>query len=80
MIQKIKFKGKEYILVNGDSITTEESYINGTVSFAHLCKDGTVKRYGKVIGLGSDIEFDEEIEIKPTREGFMNLLTGRTWF
>ena len=75
-MQRIKFQDKEYILTDGGAITTEESYRNGTVSFAHLGLDSNINRYGSLIGTRKDIEFLSEIpEIKFTEEGISNLLT-----
>lgn len=43
-------------LTNG-GITTKEQYYSFKVGFAHCFSDGSVKRYGKVIGNTIDIEF-----------------------
>jgi hypothetical protein len=80
MMQKIRFQGEEYILVSG-AITTSERFQSGTVSYAHLHPNGKISRYGDIIGTRDDIEFLEEIEdIKPTLDGAINLLLGRSWF
>lgn len=79
MIQKIKFQGEDYVLIGG-AITTPERFKNGIVSHAHLNSAGQIMQYGEQIGIKSDIEFLEEIEnIKPTVNGFINLLSGRSW-
>ena len=79
-MQKIRFQGQEYILTNGGAITTEENYREGKVSFAHLCSDSNIKRYGSVIGTYKDIEFLGKIpEIKFTAKAVVNLLTDPSW-
>ena len=73
-MRKIKFKNRNFILVGG-ALTTEDDYKEGIVSYAHLMDDGTIMRYGKVIGKKEDIEFGEEIEnITPNKDAFFNLL------
>jgi len=80
MMQKIQFQGEDYILIGG-AITTPERYKSGTVSYAHLSKNGFIHRYNSKIGTKDDIKFLEEIEdIKPTTEGMLNLLSGKSWF
>ena len=79
-MKKIKFKGEEYIfggddLDEGHFIATEDQYMSGKISFAHLCLDGRIIRFKKVIGDRSDIEVLEEgIEIIPSEGAFSNLL------
>src|SRR5262245_51342612 len=58
---RIRFQGKEYLLVNDDlqmegPIATEEQWRTGACPYAHLFKDGQIKRYNKVIGTVQDIE------------------------
>ena len=80
--RKIKFNDNDYILLgeNHGSITTEERFKTGTVSFAHLFCDGNIRQYGKIIGTKKDIEFLEEIEdIKQNDDAFYNLLFGNSW-
>jgi len=80
MVQKIRFQGEDYILIGG-AITTPERYRSGTVSYAHLGNDGVIRRYHSEIGTKNDIEFLNEIEdIEPTIDGFLNILSGRSWF
>lgn len=55
-IQKIRFEGKEWVLVGG-AITTPEAYRNFAPSYAHLFDDGRIVRWGKQIGARADIEF-----------------------
>lgn len=61
MIQRIKFKGKDYVFVAG-AIATEEQYKNCMESYAHLFDDGIILRHGKEIGTKEDIEFLDEVE------------------
>lgn len=55
-VEKIRFQEQDFVLVGG-AITTPEAYRTGEVSFAHLMKDGSVRRFGTVIGQREDIEF-----------------------
>lgn len=52
----IKFKGNQYLLTEGGAITTPTDYANFLPSYAHLYEDGTISRYGTVIGCREDIE------------------------
>lgn len=55
----IKFFGIEYILIGTlqeGAITTQEQYDTFSDSYAHLFPDGTILRYGSIIGTLSDIE------------------------
>ncbi len=79
-MQKIRFKGQEYLLVEG-AIATPEQYENFLPSYAHLFENGEILRYGKLIGNKSDIEYLEEIEDPiPTAKQMMKaidfLITG----
>ena len=79
-MQRIKFKGEEYLLVD-NSITTIERYKSGTVSYARIRDDGIVMRYQEKIGDKEDIEFLEEIEdIEMTPDGIRDMLLGKSWF
>lgn len=77
---KIIFEGNEYILVDGSAIGTKESFENGTISYAHLCPSGEIKRFHKVIGTKDDIIFTGEfIEATPDFGDFMEGILGDTW-
>lgn len=60
---KLIFKGEEYILVNEDgnktngAIATQEQYENFELNYAHLNEDGTITRFGEIIGNISEIEW-----------------------
>lgn len=80
MMQKIRFQGQEYILIEGSAIATEEAYKNGIEAFAYLSSDGNIRRYCSIVGTHDDIEFLEEIpDIEMTIEGFANLVSGCGW-
>lgn len=55
----IEFKGKNYVLV-GDlvdgAIATRKQYENFECSYAHLYKDGIIRRFGIPIGTKEDIK------------------------
>ncbi len=71
MIQRIKFKGQNFIFIQnplgGGAIATEEAYSSGDNGYAIITILGQIIRYGKIIGHVSEIEFGESvsIEIKP---------------
>lgn len=62
-IPKLRFQGKEYLLVNGDgnrnegAIATEDEWNSFALNYAHLMEDGRVMRFGSVIGKREDIEW-----------------------
>lgn len=65
----LRFKGQEFILIleagrEGGAITTHELYENFAPSFAHLYPDGTIRRFGKIIGTRQDIEWVVKSEIE----------------
>ncbi len=74
----VRFKGNEYLLIDGCSITTTEAFSRGECSFAHLFEDGTIKRFGETIGHRSDlVEVGEcEVELQST---WLDGLLGDTW-
>jgi len=76
MFQRIRFQGREFLLIGGDTIATEEAYCNGFMSHAHLFEDGTIKQLGRKIGTREDIEIlgplDHEPEIN--RGAFFNVI------
>lgn len=77
--RKIKFKGKNYILV-GDktdgAIATKEQFINGKCSYAHLFEDGDVRRFGDIIGSIKDIKFGKIVTLKVTDEAIKTVSLG----
>lgn len=75
MATKIRFKGQEYILVEG-ALTTPEDFAGFEPSFAHLI-NGKVMRYGDVIGAECDIEYLGRTEAKVKSFDGLN---SRGWF
>ena len=74
---RVKFQNEEYIMIDLEDsfIAIEEQYKNGKVSFAHLYPDGSVNRFGKIIGRKEDIEVLEENIVVVENEGaFKNVL------
>lgn len=63
--QKIVFLEREFILVEGAAITTPEDFARFRASYAHLFPDGSIRRYGTIIGKESDITFlgDDDTEV-----------------
>jgi len=62
-MKRIKFQGKEWILVNDPNsnkldgpIATEQQYVDFDCPYAHLFPDGIIKRFGEQIGTIDDIE------------------------
>jgi len=81
----VRFQGAEYLftgdtLADGGALTTPAAYENGVASYAHVCLDGTVKRYRQVIGTVADVEVVGPADSPDmTVGGVVNLLTGETW-
>ncbi len=73
MIQLIKFKDNEYLLVEG-AIATKEQYENGLVSYAHLFKDGKIRRFNKIIGTEKDIKYIKMIEVNVSSNAINNMM------
>jgi hypothetical protein len=79
-LKKIRFMGKEMLMSDGKTgiggaITTKDAYEKGHISFAHLCPDGNIMRYGKIIGTKKDIEIIGEEEVHADYpEALINLL------
>ena len=81
MIERIKFQGREFILVDGGAIATEDDYKAGKCSYAHLCRDGLVRRFHEVIGDEEDVERLGEVKVdlgNPV-EAIVNILTDSSW-
>lgn len=83
VFKEIVFQGNTYILFDGGAITTPESYLAYTPSYAHLCSDGKVRRYGEIIGSREDIEFTgKDIEVEEnmgTAMGMLESLANGGW-
>lgn len=68
---RIRFQGREYILIGeaaDAAITTPELFEAGECSYAHLFSDGTVRRFGEVIGRVDEIEHLPAPEAPPMSE------------
>ncbi len=61
---KIKFKGKRYFLIGdmetGGAIATKKQYEAGECSYAHLYPDGSINRFGEIIGTKDEITIEED--------------------
>ena len=86
MMFKIRFQDKEWLFIgesleDGGAITTEEAYQAGTVSYAHLCDDGVVKRFCNVIGGIDGIEMigPADVEIDEPVKALVNILLDDSW-
>ncbi len=55
-MRKIRFQDREFVLIEG-ALTTEQNFIHGRQSYAHLFEDGIIRRFGRDIGRQEDIEF-----------------------
>jgi hypothetical protein len=66
----LKFRGKEFVFVKEYGtdktgvLTTLGLFLNYGPSFAHLLKDGSIKRFGRLIGTVDDIEWISEIPLE----------------
>ena len=77
---RITFLGQDYILVGGHAITTETAYLKGEATFAHLCDDGQIRRFGQVIGTAQDIVYSGvSVDLEPEPAEFFRGLFGGTW-
>jgi len=77
--KRLRLLGREYIFVDG-AIATESAYEAGEVSFAHLCEDGKVRRFGYVIADESDIEWlPVSVEVIPEVSEFLGGFRGGSW-
>jgi hypothetical protein len=55
-VQEILFKGSRYWMFSSGAIATPRNFPHPRSSYAHLFPDGSIMRYGEVIGSESDIE------------------------
>lgn len=68
MTPVIRWKGKEYLLINGHdgrdegAIATREQWESFSMNDYHLNKDGTITSFGEVVGNKEEIEFLGEEE------------------
>lgn len=65
---RVRFQGQDLLLLgatlaDGGPLTTEENYVNGVISVAHLTPDGRIMQYRRQIGTRADIEV---LELVPT--------------
>ncbi len=58
----VKFKGQTFVLI-GDALTTKYDFENGVCSYAHVCQNGEIKRFSRVIGKQKELEAVGEIEL-----------------
>lgn len=82
----IRFQGRDWLftgdsLADGGAITTADAYREGTASHAHLCRNGTVRRFGEPIGTVGDIQVLGEAEVEPDDPflGALNIFTHPSW-
>lgn len=75
----VRFHEEEYLLVNG-ALTTADAFSKGEASFAHVYRDGVVRRYGEEIGRVEEIEVLREApKMKIEDDWFANVLLSPTW-
>jgi hypothetical protein len=81
-MKRIRFQDREWLLVGTThgAIATPEAYANGEASYAHLGRDGVVRRFHEVIGTVSDIEFLGDTETpQQSPDWLANLFTDPSW-
>jgi hypothetical protein len=66
---RIRFQDQDFLfagdsLEQGGPITTDEAFGNGTASYAHLFKDGIVRRVGKKLGTVDQIQVIGKVDIE----------------
>lgn len=82
-MQHIRFQGRPNLLLVlpgkkcEGPICTPKQYSNGLLSFAHLYEDGTIKRFGKVIGKKEDIVFGKRAKTPPVEVEAMRRVLRR---
>lgn len=81
---KIRFQDREWLLVgdleSGGAIATDEDFVLGRASYAHLFSDGEILRYGLAIGSVSDIEvIDEHYQPEPTPATMLGCMLDESW-
>jgi hypothetical protein len=83
---KIRFKGDAYFFISrhgddlnaGGAIATEEQFVNGLTSYAHLFRDGVIRRFKLPIGTIADLEvIDHSDPPFPTEEALCRILTRK---
>ena len=79
----IRFKDADFVLggdlKTGGAIATLDDFENGRCSYAHLFKDGTIKRFKKVIGSVEDIEVTGECEPEMGLDSIIGVFTDSSW-
>jgi hypothetical protein len=80
-VQQIRFKGQDYILVDG-AIATVAAFQVGECSYAHLYEDGTIKRFGEIVGHRKDIEYvgEVDVDVPDISEALFNTISHPSWF
>lgn len=84
-VQKIRFRGLDFILTDPDSpnspVATIEQFQKGECSYAHLYRDtGHIIRFHEQVGTIEDIEFGEIIEVDMDFEEFTRgICESETW-
>lgn len=73
VVHRIKFQGQELVFVQDPlwamigqitgAIATEEDFVRGRPSLAHLTIDGEIIRYGQRIGSIEEIDWDGPLEV-----------------
>lgn len=81
---KIRWMDKEWVVIgnleDGGGITTEEDFVDGRASYAHLYPTGDINRHGDVIGSVKDIEvIDADYEPEFTLGTLFGMLTDPSW-
>lgn len=78
--KEVVFHEHVYLLIashgeNDGPLATPAQYENGESPFAHLYPDGTIKRYGTVIGSRDDLTFTgKEATCRPSAAAFAHLM------
>ena len=62
--RQYEFNGNTFISVGG-ALATIEQYESGLASYAHLFDDGSIKRFGDIIGHKKDLKFTGWVEAHP---------------
>ena len=80
MSLRVRFHGETLLFIGdaleaGGPLTTEERFVHGEISLAHLYPDGHISQYGRAIGSRADCEILEAVPTPvPTAEAAGKLL------
>lgn len=74
MIERIRFREMEFLLIDSGAIATEDDYVHGRISYAQMKDDGKIFRFGTEIGTREDIEIlESDVVLDHAPDAFSNM-------